>query len=52
EAKRGVLVAAADRDVAQAQLREAQAAAALAREQIDKSAVRAPIAGTLYALDT
>ncbi|MDX2149735.1 MAG: efflux RND transporter periplasmic adaptor subunit [Bryobacteraceae bacterium] len=51
EAKRSALVVSTDREVAQAQLRDAQAAAALAREQIESSTVKAPIAGTVYGLE-
>ncbi len=49
--KRTALVGTSDRSVAQAQLRDAQSAAALAREEIEESIIRAPLTGTVYALD-
>jgi HlyD family secretion protein len=45
------LVTASDRSVAEAQLRDAQAAVALARHKLALATVTAPIAGTLYQFD-
>lgn len=51
EQKRSALISQNDRTVAEAQLRDAQAAAALARQNIEESSVRSPIDGTIYSLD-
>lgn len=51
EAKKPVLVSPADLTSARARLREAEAAATLARRRIELSTVRSPIAGTIYQLD-
>ncbi|MEO8663453.1 MAG: efflux RND transporter periplasmic adaptor subunit [Bryobacteraceae bacterium] len=51
EAKRTALTSENDKQVAEAQLRDAQAAAAVARQNIAEGTIRAPIAGTVYALD-
>jgi HlyD family secretion protein len=45
------LVTASDRSVALAQLRDAEAAVALARHKLDLAAITAPISGTLYQFD-
>jgi HlyD family secretion protein len=45
------LVTPSDRSVAGAQLRDAQAAVALARHKLDLATVTAPISGTLYQFD-
>lgn len=51
EQRRGVLTAPQDRTAAEARLRDAESAAALAEERIRKSVIRAPIAGTAYQFD-
>lgn len=51
EQKRGVLVAPADRTAAQARLKDAEAAADLARTRISMSMVRAPLEGNVYQFD-
>lgn len=51
EQRRGVLTAPQDRTAAEARLRDAESAAALAEERIRKSVIRAPIAGTVYQFD-
>ncbi len=51
ERKRASLVAKTDRSVADARLRQAEAAAAQARQRIDQSTIRAPLAGVVYALN-
>jgi len=50
EKKRAALVVSADRAVAQARLREAQAEVQLARQRIAQTVVRSPIAGVVYSL--
>jgi len=49
--KRSALVPGTDRAVAEARLREAEAAAAQARRHIQQSTIRSPISGIAYALD-
>lgn len=49
-ARRAALATPADRAVAEARLRDAEAAADLARRTIERSRIRAPIAGTVYQL--
>jgi multidrug efflux pump subunit AcrA (membrane-fusion protein) len=51
EERRGALVVTPDRTAAQARLKEAEAAAALAEQRIRTSVVRAPIDGTVYQFD-
>jgi HlyD family secretion protein len=51
EQRRGALVAPQDRPAAEARLKDAESAVALAEERIRKSVVRAPIAGTVYQFD-
>lgn len=51
EQRRGVLTVPQDRTSAEARLRDAESAVALAEERIRKSVIRAPIAGTAYQLD-
>jgi HlyD family secretion protein len=51
EARRPTLVAPVDLASAQARLREATAAASLARRRMELSTVRAPLAGVVYQLD-
>ncbi|MGH8164588.1 MAG: HlyD family secretion protein, partial [Rhodanobacteraceae bacterium] len=51
EDQRKTLVTASEKTVAQAKLRDAQAAVALARHKIALGSVRAPIAGTIYQFD-
>jgi HlyD family secretion protein len=51
EQKRSGLVSGADKSVAEAQLRDAQAAAALAGRNIEESVIRAPLDGAVYELD-
>jgi len=48
--KRGALIGAGDRSVAQAQLREGQAAAAAARVRSSQAEIHAPLSGVIYAL--
>jgi len=48
--KRAALVAAGDKSVALAQLREGQAAAAQARRRMAQAVIRAPISGVVYSL--
>ncbi len=50
ESRRRTLVTPPDRSAAEARLREAEAAAILARQRISASTVRAPVAGTVYQL--
>ena len=50
ERKRGVLVGAADRAVAEAKLHEAEADVHLAERRISETVVRSPIAGVVYSL--
>lgn len=51
ERKRASLVGKTDRTVAEARIREAEAAAAQARRRIEQSAIRAPIDGVVYGLN-
>jgi HlyD family secretion protein len=51
EQRRGALTTPVDRTAADARLRDAEAAVALAEERIRKSMIRAPLAGTLYQFD-
>lgn len=51
ESRRGALVSPPDRSSAEARLRDAEAASALAQERIRKSVVRAPVPGTVYQFD-
>jgi len=51
EQRRGALVAPQERSTAEARLRDAEAAVALAEERIRKSVIRAPISGTVYQFD-
>jgi HlyD family secretion protein len=48
EQRRGALIAPQDRSAAEARLRDAEAAVALAEERIRKSVIRAPIPGLVY----
>jgi HlyD family secretion protein len=50
ERRRAALAEAGDKAAAQARLREAEAAAALVRERIAKTAIHAPMDGTVYEL--
>jgi len=50
EHRRGVLVGAADRAVAEAKLHEAEADVHLAERRISETVVRSPIAGVVYSL--
>lgn len=52
EHQRSTQVTASDRTVAQAKLRDAEAAVALARHRVALSDIRSPIAGTVYQLGT
>jgi RND family efflux transporter MFP subunit len=45
------LVTGSDREVAQARLRDAQAAVSLARHQLTLGTIKAPVSGTLYQFD-
>ena len=49
--RRGALVEPSQRQVIQAKLREAEAAAALAKHNLALSVIRAPIGGTVYQFD-
>lgn len=51
EDQRRTLVTSSDRAVAQAKLREAEAAVALARHQIALGVIKSPLAGTVYQFD-
>jgi HlyD family secretion protein len=51
EPRRKALVSPQDRPAAEARLRDAEAAVALAEERIRKSVVRAPLAGMIYQFD-
>jgi HlyD family secretion protein len=51
EQRKSALVSPADREAAQARLREAEAARSQAELQIQKSTVRAPLAGVIYQFD-
>jgi RND family efflux transporter MFP subunit len=48
EKKRAALVGKADRTSAEAKLRELEAAADISRHQLEKTVIRAPIAGVVY----
>jgi multidrug resistance efflux pump len=48
EKKRAALVGKADRTSAEAKLRELEAAADISRRQLEKTVIRAPIAGVVY----
>ncbi len=50
EKKRAAMVVQSDKTVAEARLRDAEAAVALARRHIEQTIVRAPIAGMVYDL--
>ncbi|MFL6351335.1 MAG: efflux RND transporter periplasmic adaptor subunit [Bryobacteraceae bacterium] len=49
--QRSTLVTASDRTVAEAKLRDAEAAVALARHRVALSDIRSPLAGTVYQFD-
>lgn len=51
ETRRAALVEPSQKQAARAKLEEAEAAAALARHNLDLSIIRAPISGTLYDFD-
>jgi HlyD family secretion protein len=51
EQRRGVLVIPQDRSAAEARLRDAESAVALAEDRVRKSVIRAPLAGTVYQFD-
>ena len=51
EQRRGALVVPQDRSSAEARLRDAESAVALAEDRLSKSVIRAPIAGTIYQFD-
>ena len=51
EQRRAALVAPADKEIAQAKLEQAEAAARLARANLALSAIRAPIDGVVYQFD-
>src|SRR6185369_537672 len=51
EQRRGALVVPQDRSAAEARLRDAESAVALAEDRMRKSVIRAPIAGTIYQFD-
>lgn len=51
EQRRGALVVPQDRSAAEARLRDAESAVALAEERIRKSVIRAPLTGTIYQFD-
>src|SRR4029077_2017569 len=51
EQRRGAVVAPQKRSTAEARLRDAEAAVALAEERIRKSVIRAPISGPVYQFD-
>ncbi|MGH9557682.1 MAG: efflux RND transporter periplasmic adaptor subunit [Bryobacteraceae bacterium] len=51
EQRRKALAASGDRAAAQAQLDDAQAAVRLANLEIERSVIRAPVAGTVYQFD-
>ena len=48
--KRAALIGAGDRSVAEAQLREGQAAGAAARRRLAQSEIRTPVAGVVYSV--
>jgi len=51
ERRRGSLVGVADRNAAEARLRDAESSAKLAEQQIALGTVRAPMAGSVYQID-
>ena len=51
EQRRSALVVPQDRSAAEARLRDAESAVALAEERMRKSVIRAPLAGTVYQFD-
>lgn len=51
EAKRGALVSQSDKTVAEARLRDAEAAAQAAQRRISAALVRSPMAGTVYNIE-
>lgn len=51
EQRRGALVVPQDRSAAEARLRDAESAVALAEDRMRKSVIRAPLAGTVYQFD-
>ncbi len=51
EARRRTLVSSADRTITEAKLRDAEAAADLARHRLATDSIKAPIAGTVYQFD-
>ena len=51
EQRRGALVVPQDRSAAEARLRDAESAVALAEDRVRKSVIRAPLAGTIYQFD-
>ena len=51
EQRRGALTTTVDRSAADARLRDAESAVALAQERIRKSTILAPISGTVYQFD-
>ena len=51
EAQKGVLVTGTDKEIAKSKLQEAQAAAQIARTNLDLSVVRSPMDGVLYDFD-
>ena len=51
ELRRGALTGPQDRSAAEARLRDAESAVALAEERIRKSVIRAPLAGLIYQFD-
>jgi HlyD family secretion protein len=51
EQRRGALVVPQDRSAAEARLRDAESAVALAEDRVRKSVIRAPLAGTVYQFD-
>jgi HlyD family secretion protein len=51
EQRRGALVVPQDKSAAEARLRDAESAVALAEDRVRKSVIRAPLAGTIYQFD-
>jgi HlyD family secretion protein len=51
EQRRSALVVPQDRSAAEARLRDAESAVALAEDRVRKSVIRAPLAGTVYQFD-
>ena len=51
EQRRAALINPSDRPAADARLRDAEAAVALAENRMSKSAIRSPVAGTVYQFD-